>query len=150
MKIYKSQYPEVVHRILSHPVIQQVTSGTTPVKDFKVDASFQHLLIENEAKQIIGCFQYRCTTSVLVEIHINILPEHWGSKCGLKATLKALKWLKNHTEFKKAWTDVPVVCIKILELMKEAGGVPCGIIKQGCVYNNELTDLILFERDINE
>lgn len=152
MKIYKAQsfHERDIYSILSDPIIQKITTDGEPDKFFKVNKSFDHLLIENDECQVIGCFQYKHVTNRVVEVHINILPKFWGGECGLESILNSFKWFKINTKYTKVLTDVPANCDKVIELMKKAGGIPCGVVKQGVVYNNILTDLIFFERDINE
>lgn len=147
MIVYRTKDLRKIHAILSNPIIQQVTSGCKDIENFQVNKSFKHLLFEKNAK-IVGCFQYRHMSSQLVETHINILPQYWGEDFGVEATLAAFNWLARNTKYKKAWTDVPSVCFKVLGLMDKIDAKICGVVKNGAVYNNNLTDLMFFERDL--
>lgn len=132
----------LIRKIFSNPILAKVTAQPE-----EVDRSYKYLLIEHN-DNLMGCFTFRCFTSQIVECHINILPEFWGKNHALDASNAGFDWVRKNTKFSKCFTDVPVVCVHVHKLCKKIGWNPCGLIREGCMYDGKLTDLILYDYDL--
>src|SRR5258708_6609714 len=110
----------IIKDILTIPLLYKVNGNTAPIAEFKVDTSFNYLLIKDN-EHIYGCFQYRKFTGILIEGHINIIPEYWGSKVSLEAMKLGIKWLENNTNSHRIFTDVPIICEHVHRLLNHFG-----------------------------
>lgn len=147
MQILPTTNDEIIWTILTDPKLYAAQGNTLKIEDFIVDPSFQYNLIKDK-NRILGCFQYKRLTNVVVECHINIISEFWGKSVSLEACIKGLDWFRDNTEYLKVFTDVPVMCEQVHKLVQKLGMQPCGMIKQGCIYKDKLTDLILYDFDL--
>lgn len=143
---------ELIGNILRDEKLFAVTTGSwsnVERLNVKVDPLFNYLLITQD-NEILGCFQVRPLSIVTVDCHINILSQYWGTGCGIKATHSVFKWLINNTQYNKVFTDVPAKCVQVIKLMDKLNAKPCGLIREGCVYDKQLTDLILYSYTLRD
>lgn len=141
-KITPTKNQHLLRKILNNPILAKVSALPK-----EVDTSFQYLLIEKDT-HLIGCFRNKIFTSEVLECHIHLLPEFWGKNHALDASNAGFDWVRKNTKFSKCFTDVPVVCVHVHKLCKKIGWNPCGLIREGCMYDGKLTDLILYDYDL--
>lgn len=134
---------------MSNPKLFKVTTGNDLIGEFYTDHSFDNVLIKVDDKPA-GLFQFKRFSNLTIEGHINLLPEYWGKEISINAIKEGVKWLSANTEYSKLLTDVPLFCENVHRLLKLSGFKPCGIIKMGCRYGSQITDLILYEYDIKK
>ena len=138
---------ELIHTILTTPSLFEITHGQSiHANEFVVDTKEDYLLFHDD-KEVFGCVQIRAVSKVLLEVHIAILPCHWGSDIGQKAAEAGHEWAVNEG-FYTVMTTVPANCIHMLKFLKKIDYQPCGLIKNGVIYNKHLVSLILFEHDL--
>ena len=139
----------IIKDILSNPRLFEVSNGHSDIPEFlDIDINSNYLLIEIDDK-LAGCFQLKKFSPLIVEGHIHLLPEFWGKKCSINVTLEGIKWLKSNTRYTSILTDVPISCEHVHKLLLHTGFVPCGLIKDGCVFNNKFENLILYTCELN-
>lgn len=145
--IYTENYP-LIDSLLTNPLLYRATTGkkSTPRSDSR-NHHFKHLLITDDS-EILGCFQYKEFTNRVVEVHINLLPKYWGKGISEEICSKGIEWFRIHTNYKKIMTDVPKCCNNVVGLMSKINFRICGLIVDGCIFNNKDEDLLLFEGDI--
>lgn len=137
----------LINSIITEPKLWALEYGQGMVKeDYKVDESFTYLLIK-EDDSILGLFQTREITRILVDAHIYLLPSYWGKDYSSKA-IKSLQGYFLSSEYHKIITDVPKSCHHVIKLLKKVGCKQCGYIEEGVIYNNQLMDLLLFSLDL--
>lgn len=139
----------LIKSIITNPYLYQLTYGqnATPVEEFKVDQTFTYLLIHEDEK-IKGCFQLRELTKVLVEVHIYILPQYWGTDTSIDASFAGFKWLLLNTPYRKVFTDIPEDCTNVIDLVKRVGWKQFGSLDDGVIYNNRLQTLLFYSYNI--
>lgn len=148
MIIKPSKDQELIKTIITDPTLWKLEYGQgMSIEDFEVDQSYDYLLI-GEDNKVLGCFQTRSFTRVIMEAHIYLLPEYWGKDYSKRALQALFEYTKKETAYRKVITDVPKVCKHVIGLMKKIGATQCGYITDGVVYNNKLTDLMLFTKDV--
>jgi len=147
IKISPTKDKELIKSIITEPTLWRLQYGQgMDIKDFKVDESFDYLLIE-ENSFILGLFQTREITRILVDAHIYLLPQYWGQDYSSSALDALFRYFKN-TNYHKVITDVPKSCSHVIKLLKKIGCKQCGFIDNGVIYNNKLMGLLLFSYDI--
>jgi hypothetical protein len=148
--IEKSKNYKLIRDILTDPVIFKVCGLGDDIKKFKVDKSYNYLIVKQD-KVVIGCYRLLALTSTTLKCHIQILPKYWGIP-GLsdQCCVVAQNWIRENTKFNKCFTDVPVDCVHVHEMCKRINWKPCGLIREGCFYNGKLTDLILYDYSLRE
>lgn len=145
MIITKTTDLDTIKLILHDEKLFNVTYGqNTSLADVKINPSFEYLII-SEDEQTIGFFQIREFTKLVVECHINLKSAFWGAGKSTKALNAVFNWLRENTAYLKVFTDVPLICEQVIALMQKINANPCGIIRDGCIYNKKLTDLILYD-----
>jgi RimJ/RimL family protein N-acetyltransferase len=138
---------ELIKSIITEPTLWKLEYGQgMNIEDFEVDESFTYLVIR-ENDDILGIFQTREITRILVEAHIYLLPKYWGKDYSSRA-LNALFRYYEHSNYHKVITDVPQCCSHVIRLLKKTGCKQCGYIDKGVIYNNKLMGLLLFSYDL--
>jgi len=147
MNIEETKDKNLIKSIITEPKLWKLEYGQgMDIKDFKVDESFTYLLIKEE-NEILGMFQTREITRILVDAHIYLLPQYWGKDYSLSAIKTLFKYFEQ-TNYHKIITDVPKSCSHVIKLLKKTGCKQCGYIDAGVIYNNKLMGLLLFSHDI--
>jgi len=144
--ITESKDYELIYEILSNEKLSRLSGW-----DKKLDKSYTYYVIEQlgvEEDVVVGMLQTKAMTSEVLKAHIHILPEFWGKGLALEASLSAFRHITEVTKFNKLFTNVPVTCIHVLTYLKKIGANICGMIKEGCMYDGKLTDLILFDYNL--
>lgn len=149
MIIEETRDLELIKSLLSDPKLFAVTYGQgNTIDTLVIDPNQRYLLIKDRVN-IYGFFQLREFTKIMIECHINIVSKYWGeSDISLTASIAGFKWLRDNTEYTKAFTDVPICCVEVIRLCKKIGWKLCGIVPTGCVYNKAFTDLLLYEYNL--
>lgn len=147
MYLEETRDKELIKSIITEPKLWELEYGQgMSLEEFKIDDSFTYLLIKKE-DNILGMFQTREITRILMDAHIYLLPEYWGREYSYKALITLFDYFKN-TKYNKLITDVPECCSHVISLMNKVGAVLCGYIDNGVVYNNRLMGLMLFSYDL--
>ncbi len=148
MIIEPTQDEAIITSIITEPKLWKLEYGQgMAIKDYEVDGGFTYLLIK-ENETILGLFQTRELTRILLEAHIYLLPEYWGGDSSKKALTALIEYCKTNTTYHKVFTDVPKVCKHVINLMKRIGAVQCGYIQEGVIFDGKLTDLMLFSKKV--
>lgn len=138
---------ELIKSIITQPKLWELEYGQgMSLQEFEVDESFIYLLIK-EDNNILGMFQTREITRILIDAHIYLLPEYWGKDYSLRAVNTLFGYFQ-HSGYNKVITDVPKVCSHVIKLLKKVGCKQCGYIDDGVIYNNKLMGLLLFSYDL--
>lgn len=147
MYIEQTDNIDLIKSIITEPKLWALEYGQgMSILDFEVDKSFDYLLIKEEDK-VLGMFQVRELTRILMDAHIYMLPEYWGKDYSVSA-INTLREYFQHSNYHKLMTDVPQCCSHVIRLLKKAGCKQCGYISDGVIYNNKLMGLLLFSLDI--
>ena len=114
--------------------------------EYKVDWSSKYLLLQ-DYERIYGLFRIREFSKITLEAHIYILPEYWGKPVGVKAVKKLEKYARSRG-YRNIFTTVPITCVQVLQFLQKVNCKVCGKIDKGIIFNNELVDVILFNKNI--
>lgn len=120
--------------------------GLDPTQ-FEPPAGVSYLEILNEAEETIGLFSIREMTKLCIEGHIAILPAYWGTGLPQQAMEVGFDYASS-LGYTKIFTMVPSVCIHVLKFLQKLKFHTCGSIEKSYIYNNHLTTLFLFEKDL--
>lgn len=137
-----------LEEVVKHPELWEQTNGQNPnlQKDtFKVDSSFEYLLVEKNNK-LVALFSIKRITYILVEAHIRLLPDY--RKDAIEVVNLFLRYIRECTEFKRLMTQVPANCINVIKFLEKMNCKFCGGVQKAIIYNNELVSLFFFERDL--
>jgi RimJ/RimL family protein N-acetyltransferase len=149
MNLELTKNKELIFSIITDPKLWSIEYGQgMKIEDYKIDESFDYLLIKEEEK-ILGLFQTREITRILLDAHIYLLPEFWGKDYSLNALNTLIRHFQ-HSKYHQLITDVPEVCSHVINLMGKIGAKVCGYIENGVIYNNKLMGLFLFSYDLKE
>jgi RimJ/RimL family protein N-acetyltransferase len=151
MHLTKTVDQTQITQIIIEPKLWAVEYGQgNKLEDFTVDLSFDYLLIQDEDQdnEVLGLFQVRSLTKIILEAHIYLLPKYWGKDYAKRSVLALFEYVRTQTRYHKVLTDVPASCKHVIKLMKKIGAEQCGYIKEGVVYNNTLQTLLLFDKKI--
>ncbi len=139
-----------ITRIITSPRLWETQYGQAlSTKDFKLDESYQYLGLE-EGYQLLGLFQIRMQTHLLIEAHIHLLPKYWGKGYGQEALVTLFEYLKTQTKFTKVITDVPEDCTHVQGLLAKLGCILYGIIPEGVIYNARIQSLLMYYHNLYE
>lgn len=147
MQIEQTTNSDLIKSIITEPKLWELEYGQgMSIYDFEIDKSFNYLLIKEE-NQILGMFQTREITRILIDAHIYLLPQYWGKEYSINAINNLIRYYQ-HSNYKKLMTSTPQVCSHVINLLKKVGCKQCGYISDGVIYNNKLMGLLLFSLDI--
>lgn len=147
IECHLTENQELIKSVLTEPTLWKVMYGQGTCKDsFQVDMSYQYLEVRNE--ELIGVFQIRALTKMLVEGHAYVLPKYWGTKYSKLALEAGLKWLKKNTSYLKCFTDIPEDCKQVKQSLEKQGWKKIGMVKKGVIYNGRLQNLYFHEFDL--
>lgn len=150
MELIISKDYNLIHSIITNPKLWELEYGQGhDINEFEVDTTFDYLVIVDN-NQILGCFQTRALTKVLLEAHIYLLPEYWGKDYSKQALKTLFSYVKKYTSFYQVFTDVPEVCVHVIKLMHEMGCTQAARIESGVIYNNKLMALLLFTYNVRQ
>lgn len=139
MKLIESNDYDLIGTILHNKTVVKMIGYDD------IDTSYQYILIED--KELIGCFQVRPVTKCVLEGHVYILPEYWGTEKPQQAVLEMHEWIKKQG-YTKIFTKVPANHVRSLKLAHKLKYKACGAIEKGIVFNNQLVTLYLFEFEV--
>ena len=146
---------ELINKIMNNSLIYQMANGSGVDAPFNKsnteelkELGFKFLAVYNN-KDLIGMINIRPLTKICLEVHINILPEYHKVGLGKKAHDEGLIWTKANTEFLSVMTYVPENCFHVLKFMQDNKWKAQGVFKDAIIYNNELTNLLMFQRGIS-
>jgi len=150
IKIEFTEDLDIVKSIITSEGLWELSYGQDSRKEgFEVERNgFAYLLIKYE-EAIIGCIQIRPLTKILLESHIYIKKKYWGTGLSDKAVKESYKFAKYQLGFKQVFTDVPLECRQVQNLLKRTGWVRSGIVKQGVIFNNKLQDLLFYSFNLS-
>ena len=137
----------LIKAVVTEPKLWALTYGQDSACNpalYSPDLSYTYLHVEKD-KKTVGLFQTRAQTKHVVECHIYIIPEYWGTHMSVEASYAGFQWLKNNTEYLKAFTQVPITCTHVVRLAKKIGWNLCGVIDRGVMFDNKLVDLLLYD-----
>jgi hypothetical protein len=138
---------ELVRSIITTPKLYEAVSGKEiPVAEFKVDLEYQYLIFKQDDK-VLGCLQIKPLTKLVLDVHIFILPENWGTGIVKEIAHEGHKYIKE-LGYTKTFTRVPSNCMHVLHCLQKIGYTSCGMIEKGIVFNKTLVTLFLFEREL--
>ena len=140
----------IIKSIVTNPPLFKLINGQDPSctrENYEVDTKLDYLVAESHSTYF-GLISMRTITSMVVETHIRIIPYYWKTGTSIEVALHGLKWLAANTAYRKTTTTVPGNCHHVLKFLKLIDFKPCGIINDGIIYNNELTSLIFFEKEL--
>lgn len=141
---------KVIQSILYNSRLFQACNGHSNIPEAKPVATSSEWLLISDNDTIIGCFELKKFTAMIVEGHIQILPDFWGTNTATKSMDKAISYLKEHTSYSKIITYVPFNCESVHKLLAKSKFKPCGQIENGCIYNNKYNNLILYKYNLKD
>lgn len=134
--------------IITHPALYKLTYGQeTRVEDFKLDTNKTYYLASKDNNPV-GVFEVEPLTKITFQAHMALLPTIHG-KGSRECVLDALKHMKETTEYKKVFVPVPISSRYVIKVLKDLNFDLCGYMKQAVIYNDKLTDLLLFDFDLS-
>lgn len=146
MQINLTQNKKIIKQVLTEPTLWKVMYGQgNELSCFKPDMSFRYLLVEKDNKEIIGLFQIRELTKMLLECHSFILPKYWGTATSKEAIIEGFNWVRSNTTYLKCFTDIPDDCKEVIKASEYLGWKKIGTIENGVIYNNKIQQLHLYE-----
>lgn len=145
---------KTINSVLDNPEVYQMVNGTSDIKPINksyreelTDKGFKFLSISvNDS--LIGLFSFREITSASLECHIHVVPEAHKKGYGKQAVIAGLKWFSCNKLHKKFVTYVPSNCFHVLKFMQDNNFKACGVIPEAIIYNNQLVDLLIFQRGL--
>lgn len=149
MILEETKDEEKLKSILMDPKLYETMNGHVLLdkEDFKIDRSFDyHLIIKNA--EVLGCFQTKEMTKLVREVHICLLPKHWGIGISLEAAKCGNEWLRENG-YTQAWTKVPANAIHTIHFLNRIGYTSCGMIEKAMVFHNYLVSIFFFILDLN-
>lgn len=109
---------------------------------------FDYLLIKDTLfRKDVMLFSYRHFSNRVIETHICVTPEFRKTQLFLECVSIFATYMLNKG-YKYIITTCPKNCSTV-SFLKRMKFKECGIIPEGVFYNNELTDLILYQRELN-
>jgi len=150
INIHENKDLSTIKSIITNPKLWELEYGQgMRIEDYKVDQTYKYLLIK-EDDNILGCFQTREFTRILLEAHIYLLPDYWGKQCSLESLKALINYVKLNTNYQKILTDVPEVCKHVRNLLHKIGAEKSGYISNGVIYNNKLMGLYLYSYNVRK
>lgn len=149
--IFPTENQDILLPILRNPKLFKLTNGQDsriPLEKVQIDSTFTYLAIALKDK-VIGYFSLKTLTHMIIEGHIAILPEYWGTAISAQAMEEGAQYIFDHTSYRKIVTFTPGNCTKVINLLKKCEYKQSGCIQEGIIYNNQLTSLLIFELDLN-
>jgi RimJ/RimL family protein N-acetyltransferase len=144
--VTKTDNKELIKQIITEPTLWKVMYGQgNDLNNFNVDTTFDYLLIEDSEKGVVGLFQIRALTKMLVECHAYILPEFWGKGLSETASQSGFEYLRNNTKYLKCFTDIPEDCNEVRTSCERIGWKKIGTVENGVIYNGRLQKLDFYE-----
>lgn len=150
LKISETTDMTLVKSIQCDNAIFHLTIGNScniSPEEYTPSDSFKYLVISRNDITIL-LVSFRHLTNQSVEVHLAVLPQYRKSRVLLKAIRLAMEYLKEKG-YAKLMTFCALNCTHILSFCERLGFKPCGVMQNGIVYNNKISDLIYFEFDLN-
>lgn len=146
IRVSKTENEEVIKKIITEPTLWKVMYGQGhDINDFIVDTTFTYLLIEDTELGVLGLFQTRALTKMLLECHAYILPKFWGKGLAAKASQAGFEYVRKNTKYLKCFTDIPEDCNEVKTSCERIGWKRIGTVEDGVIYNNKLQKLYFYE-----
>lgn len=137
----------IIKSIITHKKLFEYTYGqNVDINSFTVDNSWNYSIVCN-FNNIVGLIQHRPMTKMTVEVHPYVLPKYWHTDMSTLLIESVHKYVAKQG-FKNVFSTAPANCTRALKFAKKVGYIPCGMIKDGVVYNNYLVSLILYNYTI--
>ncbi len=136
----------LIKEILTTEGLFQLLGGRDKI-NFLTPKHMTYLLITVDS-EIAGLFCLDEQNPILVNGHIALLPRHWG-KIDSDAILHAgLQFLKVNTTYKQVCSTVPSPCLHVIKFLTRNEFRVCGTYHNSIIFNDQVVDLILFEKSI--
>jgi GNAT superfamily N-acetyltransferase len=138
--------------LLTNPVLQECASGRkniilTPRYDTFLLVGFAD---ENyPAETLIGGVEVRTLTDKVVDLHIYVLPQHWGTGLGRRLARKSIEWLIENTTYDYGMTETPGCCVYAKNFVEDLGFFRIHIFKNGVTYRDKQEDLVVYRLNFN-
>lgn len=143
--IKKSTDYQAIKSILLNPVLFDCTYNHTNEPITEELISSKEWLLVTEEDIVLGCFEIKDLTSIVLEGHIAILPKYWRRT--IEIMNLAHQWCRDN-KYKVVFTHVPENCIHMLKFMVRMGYEACGQIENGIIFQNKLVKLFLFNKQL--
>lgn len=141
--VVSKNYP-LIKTILTEPTLWELEYGQGHDKEnFRVDASYTYLLVKKDGI-IVGVFQVREMTKVLLEFHSFLLPQYWGTGLSEQIPAALAAWAAANTSAHNIITMVPQAAKHVLDYLERIGAQFSGLIPNGIVYNGAFSALYLY------
>ena len=132
--------------IITNPKLFKVTYGQDKNPNWEIDKTFRYFLIKQD-EDTLGCFQIKEMTKFVLEVHIFLLPQYWGTEISLEAAKVGNDWIRDQ-RYTKAFTRVPANAIHVIHFISKLGYRACGMLDKAIIYNNTLVSIFFFELEV--
>jgi RimJ/RimL family protein N-acetyltransferase len=137
---------DVIKQVLTADKLFKLIGGVDKDK-YQTPLNFEYLQITLN-NELAGLFVLRELGEILIEGHICLLPEYWGKSVSDSILSAGIEFLKQNTKYHQIITTVPTPCLHVMKFLTRNNFRMCGTYHNATIFNNELTDLILFEISI--
>lgn len=100
--------------------------------------------IDIETGRTIGAVSLKRFTDLMLEAHIYVLPEYWGSGASSAFAQKVYLEIFVPSEYNKLMTYTPSSCTQVINFLESFQFKKVGEITDGLTYMNEIVDLYIY------
>lgn len=149
MNIYPAEFNSMEAQLLLHnPILKALHTGTEDGIVIAKPDTFFLIGTNDESNVLYGGLELRPITDRLVDIHIHILPEFWGTEIAGEFAKECIQWAKANTQIKYAVTETPSVCKNVISFLNEMGFQRIHVFKNGVTYNKKAADLLIYRYNV--
>lgn len=141
--VERAVHLDAIRDIIRNPTLFNCTYGQDP--DDTLDLEGKEFLLVKMDDVNIGCFEIQEWTHKTLEAHIFVLPHYW--KNSLEVVKAGEQWAREH-KYTVITTKIPANCIHMLKFITRIDYKAAGLLHKAIVYNNQLVDLLLFEKQL--
>lgn len=136
---------KIIQSVLQNTHLCDLVFGKNSLeKIMEFDHSIRYIGIYESDSTLLGLYTIRPFTKITVEAHIYILPEYQGIGKSLEIAESGKDWLRFSTQYQNIITTVPSNCLHSVKYVNHIGFQHSGTISQGIIYNDEVTDLLIY------
>ena len=100
-----------------------------------------YVYMDEEKGTIVGMIALSILTDKMLDVHIYILPQYWGTQISQDCASTTLGYLRDETNFNVLLTACPAQCIHAQNFIERVGFKKSAILKKAMTYAGKLQDL---------
>ena len=143
IKLIQNPSVYTIKNIIEHPVMVELHSG---IKNYAYnwtpDPETSYILgVDVASGKQIGLVTFKPFTDLILEAHIYILPEHWGTGMSGKFAAKVYQDIFVPSKYAQLMTYTPATCVQVESFLTNFGFTKEYTMHKALTYMNQLTDL---------